>query len=332
VRNEVIVFDHLRQIAGSIRAGFLIHQKPCTQAVRNHKQSRKGKIMQNNERQDEMRKIFVKSEVVIKLCQDAFFIIGEILDFFEKNQLAQMMGYSNLEDYCASRWCWDGMMKNQLIGASRVVELLPGIDIDFVQAAEISRLIYPPDSKNNDPEEKRRTVQGLASQLDLQHIHRRDLAIIVDDILFNQGSAAKPRIYPEVAVLNISSDAKTAMDLELERLLVGNVIHLFPGDSQLGGIHCEPKMDSKPELPYQDVSFATGLCKMPKGVDPEWMEELLAEISRVVHSRILFVGDFVPVDEFKCFQTCQAFHLQRTIIYQESGRLERPMILSVFEF
>ncbi len=89
---------------------------------------------------------------------------------------------------------------------------------------------------------------------------------------------------------------------------------------------------SPTRLPFRDLYFDTVAVHLPPQYPKELGRDCMAEVSRMAKKRIVFLGDFIPIDEQKRFLTHAAFRLTEKIVIQAADGVGVTAILSVFDF
>lgn len=119
--------------------------------------------------------------------------------------------------------------------------------------------------------------------------------------------------------------------------LKGSTLHVCCGKSQLG--HCrldlyEAKVDVRADaarLPFADQSWDTVLCDPPYTGRFQWNHDMLSELARVAHRRIIFQHWFLPVDYQGRYKKSWAFRLVEVAVWQGKTYFGRAQLLTVFD-
>lgn len=114
-----------------------------------------------------------------------------------------------------------------------------------------------------------------------------------------------------------------AIEEFLQTLFVGKTLHVCSGKSKLGDIRLdlyEQEVDIKADavnMPINDNEYDTVLCDPPYNGKFQWNHDLLAELSRVAKTRIIFQHWFIPATPSGRYKKAQEkFALSSVYIWQ----------------
>lgn len=117
-----------------------------------------------------------------------------------------------------------------------------------------------------------------------------------------------------------------AVESFLSERLIGTVLHVCPGKSQLGDIRLDLFEDDADvrgdaaRLPFPENSFDTVLIDPPYNGKFQWNHDMLNEIHRVAWQRVIFQHWFSPVNKFGKFKKANVWHLVEGAIVPDMPR------------
>ena len=125
----------------------------------------------------------------------------------------------------------------------------------------------------------------------------------------------------------------------LRTLFVGSVLHLCCGKSRLGDCRVDNDPECVPDViadvtatGFPDESWDTVLCDPPYNGKMQWNHDLLTEIGRVAHSRIIFQHWFIPADiHGKWKKWTERWELSGVYVWQPRTYFGRVQVISVFD-
>lgn len=126
----------------------------------------------------------------------------------------------------------------------------------------------------------------------------------------------------------------------LESLFIGPTLHVCCGKSKIGDVLVdlhEPSADICADASNMrgfvgTDEFSTVLCDPPYNGKFQWNHDLLSELARVAHSRIIFQHWFIPATPLGHYRKAQAkFALSAVYVWQPRTYFGRVQVVSVFD-
>jgi len=120
--------------------------------------------------------------------------------------------------------------------------------------------------------------------------------------------------------------------------LIPTSLHVCSGHNLLGDIRVDSDRAVSPDivcdaarLPFADQSFNSVLCDRPYNGRFQWNHDMLFELSRLAHRRIIFQHWFIPADRHGRWKKLHKFQMTSVYAWQPKTYFERAQIITVFD-
>ena len=124
----------------------------------------------------------------------------------------------------------------------------------------------------------------------------------------------------------------------IETLLLGTTLHVCSGKSHLGDVRLDLDPEVSPDLrgdaarlPFPDGAFSTVLCDPPYNGKFRWNHDLLAELSRIAASRIVFQHWYLVANAEGRYKKRHAFKLTELNVWSPRTYFGRAQLVQVFD-